>query len=92
MPDMPESAVHAATRAIRALPYPYWEVAEERVARAALEAAAPILAETVVQKIPASEAMMNELERLRSIIRSLAAERDDLAAALLREETGDGGG
>jgi len=76
MPDEPESALHAATRAIRALPYPHWEVAEERLARAVLEAAA--------QKIPASEEVMNELERLRSIIRSLAAERNDLAAEVSR--------
>jgi hypothetical protein len=44
----------------------------------------------------ASEAVMNELERLRSIIRSLAAERDDLAAEVVRlraltgEEASDG--
>lgn len=35
----------------------------------------------------ASEAVMNELERLRSVIRSLAAERDDLAAEVIRLRT-----
>jgi hypothetical protein len=51
MPDVPESAVHAAMRAIRALPYPHWEITEERVARATLEAAAPLLAEATLGPI-----------------------------------------
>jgi hypothetical protein len=51
VPDLPEPAVTAAVRALRGHPWPDGEVTEAQIATLVLEAAAPVLAETVAQKI-----------------------------------------
>lgn len=45
--DIPPEALNRGVRAIRALPYPHWEIAPEQVVRAVLKAAIPALAEAV---------------------------------------------
>ena len=45
--DIPQEALNRGVRALRALPYPHWEIAEEMVVRIILRAAIPALAEAV---------------------------------------------
>ena len=44
---IPQEALNRGVRALRALPYPHWEIAPEQVVRVVLRAAIPALAEAV---------------------------------------------
>jgi hypothetical protein len=51
MPDIPQPAITAAVRALRAHPWPDGETTEAQIATAVLEAAAPLLADQIARKI-----------------------------------------